>query len=149
MTETILLRNLIRTATNTTWWVAHFWKRTFRVVLWTGLWMPLASHSEAGRGEMSQIPETGPIVKISLSTTLFHPRQTRKGALCCSKYRNCPLSTEWLFLWMVPQWSRCFSHYWEGVFFKQTSQQAGDADPSARAAVSHRHPHSTQICQAL
>ena len=30
---------------------------------------------------MSPIPETGPIVTILLSTTLFHPRQTRKGIL--------------------------------------------------------------------
>ena len=28
---------------------------------------------------MSQIPETGPIVKPSVSTTVFYPRQTRKG----------------------------------------------------------------------
>ena len=40
---------------------------------------------------MSQIPETGPIVTISVSTTLFNPRQTRMGAQC-SKYWNCPLS---------------------------------------------------------
>ena len=33
------------------------------------------------------IPETGPIVNIWVSTTLFHPRQTRKGAQC-SKYRT-------------------------------------------------------------
>ena len=44
--------------------------------------MPVANHSEAGRGD--------PIVKMLVSTTLFHPRQTRKGAQC-SKYRNCPL----------------------------------------------------------
>ena len=31
----------------TTRWVAHSWKQTFR----TGLWMPIASHSEAGRGD--------------------------------------------------------------------------------------------------
>ena len=29
---------------------------------------------------MSPIPETGPIVNIRVSTTLFHPRQPRKGA---------------------------------------------------------------------
>ena len=34
----------------TTRWVAHFWKLKFRVVLRTGLWMRVASHSEAGRG---------------------------------------------------------------------------------------------------
>ena len=28
---------------------------------------------------MSPIPETGPIVNISVSTALFHPRQTRRG----------------------------------------------------------------------
>ena len=39
---------------------------------------------------MSQIPEKGLIVQISVSPTLFHPKQTRKGAQC-SKYRNCPL----------------------------------------------------------
>ena len=39
---------------------------------------------------MSQIPETGTIVNISVSNTIFHPRQTRKGAQW-SKYRNCPL----------------------------------------------------------
>ena len=33
----------------------------------------------------------GPIVKISVSTTLLHPRQPRKGAQC-AMYRNCPLS---------------------------------------------------------
>ena len=31
-----------------------------------------------------------PIVKILLSTTLFHPRETKQGAQC-SKYRNYPL----------------------------------------------------------
>ena len=35
---------------------------------------------------MSQIPESGPIVKMSVSTFLFHPRRTRKGA------QSCPLS---------------------------------------------------------
>ena len=40
---------------------------------------------------MSQIPETGPIVKISVSTWLFHPTQPRKGPQC-SKFRNCPLT---------------------------------------------------------
>ena len=40
---------------------------------------------------MNQIPETGPIVKISVSTCLFHPRQPRKGPQC-SKFRNCPLT---------------------------------------------------------
>ena len=77
----------------TTRWGAHFWidflpQHTFRVVLKTGLWMPIDSHSKAGRGdfEMSQIPKAGPIVKIQpKSTTLFHPRQTRKG---CSKFIN-------------------------------------------------------------
>ena len=39
----------------------------------------------------SPIPETRPIVNISVSTTLFHPRQTRKG----SEYRTCPLSKLW------------------------------------------------------
>ena len=39
---------------------------------------------------MSQLPETGPLVNISESTTLFHPRRPRKGAQCV-KYRNCPL----------------------------------------------------------
>ena len=40
--------------------------------------------------KMRQIPETGTIVKMSVSTTLFHPRQTRKAAQCW-KYWNCPL----------------------------------------------------------
>ena len=41
------------------------------------------SHSEAGRVIlMSQIPEAGPIVKMSVSTTLFHPGQPRKGSEC-------------------------------------------------------------------
>ena len=31
-------------------WVAVFWKRTFRVVLRKVLWIPIASHCEAGRG---------------------------------------------------------------------------------------------------
>jgi hypothetical protein len=44
--------------------------------------------SRQGRFEVSQILETGPIFKISKLTTLFHPRQTRKGAQC-SKYLNC------------------------------------------------------------
>ena len=43
------------------------------------------------RVQMSQISETGQIIKISVSTTLFPPRQTRKGAQC-SKYRNFPLT---------------------------------------------------------
>jgi hypothetical protein len=41
---------------------------------------------------MSQIPEKGLIVKISVSPTLFHPKQTRKGAQL-PKYRNCPLTS--------------------------------------------------------
>ena len=49
---------------------------------------------------MSQIPEKGLIVQISVSPTLFHPKQTRKGAQC-SKYRNCPLSTETNYLYFV------------------------------------------------
>ena len=52
--------------------------------------MPIASHSEAGRGDLSQILKTGPIVNILVSTTVFHPRQPRKGAQCV-KYRNSPL----------------------------------------------------------
>ena len=35
----------------TKWQIKHFWKRTLRVVSRTGLWMPVASHSEACRGE--------------------------------------------------------------------------------------------------
>ena len=35
----------------TTRWVAHFWKWTFRVVLRTVLWIPIASHCEAGWGD--------------------------------------------------------------------------------------------------
>ena len=35
----------------TTRWVAHFWRLMFRVVLRTGLFMLVASHSEAGRGD--------------------------------------------------------------------------------------------------
>ena len=40
--------------------------------------MPLASHSEAGMGEVSRIPETGPIVNIWVSTALFHPRHAER-----------------------------------------------------------------------
>ena len=58
---------------------------------------------------MSPIPETGPTVNISVSTTLFHPRQPRKGARC-SKYPTCPLSNKGneekkgckMFLWSLP-----------------------------------------------
>ena len=49
---------------------------------------------------------------MSVSTTLFHPRQTRKGAQC-SKYRNCPLTYPCLSLCRflgIPLWPlRCFS----------------------------------------
>ena len=38
------------------------------------------------------IPETGPLVKISVSTTLFHPRQTRKGPQCLKYQNKCSVS---------------------------------------------------------
>ena len=49
---------------------------------------------ETGQGDRTrrQDKETGPIV-FSVSTTLFHARQPRKGAQCV-KYRNCPLRRE-------------------------------------------------------
>ena len=46
-----LIRYLIWNIALSTRWVAHFWKQTFRVDLRTGLWMPVASHSEADRGD--------------------------------------------------------------------------------------------------
>ena len=55
---------------------------------------------------MSQIPETGPIVNILVSTTLFHPRQPRMRAQCV-KYRNS------LLRWHCGQWT------WIGLKIEQ------------------------------
>ena len=65
---------------------------------------------------MSQIPETGPIAIILVSTTLFQPKQPRRGAQC-SKYQNCPLTgplpyTISLF-WHV---RKCNAFTWENIF---------------------------------
>ena len=80
----------------TTGWLANFRKQTFRVVLRAvNLWMPVASHSEAGTADSkwAKYPKTGPIVRISVSTTPLHPGQPRKGAQC-AKYQNSPLSDQ-------------------------------------------------------
>ena len=56
-------------------------------------WRPIASHCEAGRGDLklAKYWRQDQYNFFFVLTTLFHPRQTRKGAQCY-KYRNCPLS---------------------------------------------------------
>ena len=55
---------------------------------------PLLSRQE--RFEISQIPETGPTVNISASTTLFHPSQPRKGSKCLIPQLSFKRGTGWL-----------------------------------------------------
>ena len=94
--KTISLRYLICTFLKLTFVTSV----TFRVVLRTGLWIPIASHYQAGRGDLNCTQNTRDRTNsyISVSTTLFHPRQTRKGAQCWN-YRNCPLMT-WHHLYL-------------------------------------------------
>ena len=47
--ELFILKDNLSPLSGLNW--SHFWKWTFRVILRTGLWMPVAIHSEAGRGD--------------------------------------------------------------------------------------------------
>ena len=74
-------------------WVAHFWKRTFRVVL-KDRFVNACSQPFWSRQGHSKLAKYSRF-------PLFHPRQTRKGAQW-SKYRNCPLKVPWhATLWML------------------------------------------------
>ena len=109
----------------TTRWVAHFWKQTFRCCF-KDRFVNARSQpfwSRQGRFEMSQIPETGPIVQILVSTTLSLPRQTRKGAQC-STFQNCSLSNA--------------SHLFAADIFKSPSGPQGSIKPCYLILVRRR-----------
>ena len=114
--ETVFRYDTISSSTNTT---NHLMSFTLLKTNFKGLctW-PLASHSEAGRGDsrMRQIHETGPIVKVS--TTVF-PRPTRKGAQC-SKYLNCTLTYPCLSLTVFLEYPSGLWDVWVVCFYINT-----------------------------